>query len=93
MKPTLKCKLNYLRKNYHDSRIPFFSTSIDTLKLKINWEHMGSDNFFKSLNGSDESVVLIDFMLAKIPEWFCVDCVNKYACELKGTTDETYIKM
>jgi hypothetical protein len=87
MKPTQKCKRNYVLKNYAiNDKIP----SLGNVKREFNIDKFGI--LWASVI-KDLPCGMINYMLKNIPEWSCDNCVNKYICKLNAINDETYKPM
>jgi hypothetical protein len=96
MKPTNQCKKNFIFTHYFDSRI----ASLYDVEIKFNIKLDKNERslytlpeYFNKISLRDNYEEIINFMLAKIPEWSCAGCVNQYTCKLKEITNETYEPM
>jgi hypothetical protein len=95
MKPTLKCKLNYIIKNYFKRQIPSMAEVNNKYIIVdiIMPTSLGLDDFFYKISLRSDCDNIIDYVLAEIPKWSCATCVNQYICKLNGLNNETYTKM
>lgn len=94
MKPTQKCKINYIAANYYDANyIPSMDTvrsifNIDDSSWPMRW--IKTDEYFDMFLKDDNKCEIIDYMLAKTPAWTCSNCIHKHEYKLTGKCGAAY---